>query len=1500
MKLVYRLPLLLLLLAMVPLISGGYLFYVWGMDAIRQDTIYHLEMINHDKEGELNRWMDTKKRDLRELGRRSHLREYSETLVNRERKDNLWRVTRTHFIDDILNVTIKEEGNFLTLFLIRASDGRIVASTEETMEGMFRDNESYFLHGKENTFLQNAYYSVTRKEAIITVSTPVRDRSGKVIAVLAGHVNPSELSDIMRYSGTGSCKERTFLVNSFNFIIAGPSCMKEAIHTAGVERALKGENGWDTYADHKGKLVIGYYRWLPSHDLGIISEIDEKNLLSPVLALRNRIMGFSGILVAFVLIFGVILARRISGPILELAEGAVEVGKGNLDHRIECSTGWELDQISKSFNNMTLKLKSTEETLKGTLVILEDKVAERTRELTERNLLLEREIEERKRTEEDLKKNEASLLHAQRMAMLGSWERDMENDALTVSEGFLDLFGVESSDTDSIPKFLSMVHPEDREGVKQATLEPIRVDVKFSTDYRIIKGDGEIRFARSEWEFVKPDEGKFHKEIGTIQDITEQKLAEQALRQSEERLKKISEGALEGIVISGNGVILEANPQIHEMLGYSHGELVGKSILDEIVAPEDRKFVSQKIMGGHRETYRHDIVKKDGSRRTVEVRGRNTQYRGSDVRVASIRDITDRIRSEEVLKLSEFRYRELFENIGTGIIVYQAVNGGEDFIITEINKAVETIEDVRREATIGKSLLEIFPGVVEFGLFDVLQRVHKTGVPEHFPLRRYEDERIAGWRKNFLYRLPTGEVVAAYSDETERKERENQIAELQERLNHIITGTPAVIYTCEATGDFAGTYVSDNVLDLTGYEQREFTAKSDFWISHVHEEDRERILTGLASLLEEGKYYYEYRFRIGDGTYRWMGDGMALISDGDGAPREIMGYWIDVTDRVLAEEELRISIEFENLILEISTDLIAASSDEIDRLIDRTLQKLGKFTNADRCYLFLISDNGKMMSLAYEWIYRDIESDSPSAQNIPLEEAQWFLERMAEAGVIHFPRVRKMPEETVSQKEIFLGESLQSTIAIPMVSHGVMTGFLGLSQVRYERSWKDSEITLLNIVSQNLANTLSRVKLENRLLGTTAQMEFFRLLDWAILNQTGPVAIGKICVDNMADICTAERIHIGSLDIDKFETTIFAAGPGVPDTQPENTRILDRSNLLYAEMYDAFQEGKIYVISDLGEISNLPEELAALEAEGFRTGVMIPIRVEEGVVGFMECWSREPHPFPEVELEIFSEAADSLSIGIYQDMLAERVRRYTTDLEYMVQERTEELQKTNEELESFTYSVTHDLKAPLRALQGFSNALLEDYGQRMDSTARDYTIFIKDSAQRMDKLILDLLAYSRLGKSDFLIQAIDLREIVKEALDRFAKDIIESRAEIELDVASTDVNVHILSMILVVENLVANAIKFIKKGQVPKVKIRSEIRSGSVRLWVEDQGIGIDPQHQDRIFKVFERLHGIETYPGTGIGLAIAKRVISRNGGSIGVESQVDKGSRFWIEIPLA
>lgn len=245
------------------------------------------------------------------------------------------------------------------------------------------------------------------------------------------------------------------------------------------------------------------------------------------------------------------------------------------------------------------------------------------------------------------------------------------------------------------------------------------------------------------------------------------------------------------------------------------------------------------------------------------------------------------------------------------------------------------------------------------------------------------------------------------------------------------------------------------------------------------------------------------------------------------------------------------------------------------------------------------------------------------------------------------------------------------------------------------------------------------------------------------------------------------------------------------------------------------------------------------------------------------------------------------------------LRQAAEKLEQTVADRTASLREAVEQMEEFSYSVSHDLRAPLRTITAYAGVLLEEYGGRLDDTGRNYLAKIQRSSDRMNRLTHDVLTYSRVARTQVHLEPIALERVIKDIVHQYSH-LQPPAAEIKIASPLCDVFGHETSLGQCIANLLTNAVKFIAPGTKPHVNIWTERRGKNVRAWFQDNGIGIQPEHQARIFQMFERIHPEGKYEGTGIGLTIVRKAVEKMGGSVGVESDGQNGSRFWIELRSA
>jgi PAS domain S-box-containing protein len=245
------------------------------------------------------------------------------------------------------------------------------------------------------------------------------------------------------------------------------------------------------------------------------------------------------------------------------------------------------------------------------------------------------------------------------------------------------------------------------------------------------------------------------------------------------------------------------------------------------------------------------------------------------------------------------------------------------------------------------------------------------------------------------------------------------------------------------------------------------------------------------------------------------------------------------------------------------------------------------------------------------------------------------------------------------------------------------------------------------------------------------------------------------------------------------------------------------------------------------------------------------------------------------------------------------LERHALDLERIVAERTARLRETVGELEAFSYSVAHDMRAPLRAMQGFAGILQEDESEHLSETGMDYLRRIAASANRLDLLIRDVLSYSQISRGDLRLDPVNVERLLHDILESYP-NLQSAKAEIQVEGSIPKVIANTAALTQVISNLLGNAVKFVKPGVRPQVRIHAEEKGEYVRVWFDDNGIGVPKELREKIFEIFQRLNPPSEYDGTGIGLAIVRKALERMHGRVGVESEPAHGSQFWIELKRA
>lgn len=293
--------------------------------------------------------------------------------------------------------------------------------------------------------------------------------------------------------------------------------------------------------------------------------------------------------------------------------------------------------------------------------------------------------------------------------------------------------------------------------------------------------------------------------------------------------------------------------------------------------------------------------------------------------------------------------------------------------------------------------------------------------------------------------------------------------------------------------------------------------------------------------------------------------------------------------------------------------------------------------------------------------------------------------------------------------------------------------------------------------------------------------------------------------------------------------------------------------------------------------------------------IVIPIRDEkDNVIGAIDLIYKQNRKFSEREKEVYNAMGYQIGIAIQNAKLYEELKKYTTQLEKMVKDRTQKIEKLNKELEEYIYSVSHDLRTPLMAIEGYSHILLTRFGKNLGVEVREYIKHINNAAKRTANLIKDLLRYSKLGKTELKIENVNVKDVLRYVHANFKAEIEKENVKIEYpeNFPLLKSNFELLTQIF--QNLISNSIKFRKKNEDLLIKVYYKLDPEKIKIYFEDNGIGIESEYLPKIFNIFTQID--KNLEGTGIGLAIVKKAVEVLNGKVTVSSTPGKGTTFCFE----
>lgn len=395
--------------------------------------------------------------------------------------------------------------------------------------------------------------------------------------------------------------------------------------------------------------------------------------------------------------------------------------------------------------------------------------------------------------------------------------------------------------------------------------------------------------------------------------------------------------------------------------------------------------------------------------------------------------------------------------------------------------------------------------------------------------------------------------------------------------------------------------------------------------------------------------------------------------------------------------------------------------------------------------------------------------------------------------------------------------------------------------------------------------------------------------------------VAQLIVPHFADWCTVDMIEEDGL---MRQLVVAHADPSKVKWARELQKQYPPQPEAPRGMYNVLRtkQSELYPqITDdiLRETVQDEEQLRLLQAVGMRSVMIVPLQARGVVLGTLSFVSTNPErAYKESDLVWAEELARIAALAADNARLYSDAQQAKAELETIVATRTAELEEINRELEAFSYSVSHDLRAPLRSIDGFSQALLEEYEDQLDETGRDYLRRVRAAAQRMATLIDDLLSLSRITRSELSWQPVDLTQLARSIVEHLRTTAPQRQVEVIIQEGmSTKGDPRFLSIAL--ENLLGNAWKFSSTRKEARIEMGVLEQDEKEQIFfVRDNGVGFKMDYAHKLFNPFQRLHSTQEFEGTGIGLALLKRVIHRHGGHVWAESKVDQGATFYFSLP--
>ncbi|MCC6797915.1 MAG: PAS domain-containing protein [Candidatus Hydrogenedentes bacterium] len=538
---------------------------------------------------------------------------------------------------------------------------------------------------------------------------------------------------------------------------------------------------------------------------------------------------------------------------------------------------------------------------------------------------------------------------------------------------------------------------------------------------------------------------------------------------------------------------------------------------------------------------------------------------------------------------------------------------------------------------------------------------------------------------------------------------------------------------------------------------------------------------------------------------------------------------------------------FTSLISEIASSLVDVRPETFDRVLEVILEKVGRFTASDGAYIAQYGAKKQTLPITHLWSNKSATDAGTLGADLAAAHTRAFMGELKRSGLITLGSPHAPSDKLRREQMLLTDAGIPPLLSVPLGVKHRCIGAMGLFMSGAPQAWTEDQISLLKITAHLVTSALHHDRIEEALSNERQLLRTVidNLPDYIFAKDTG----SRFILNNTAHL----RLLKASVQEEVYGKTDY-------DIFPK-----ELADQYFFDEQDVIQSGRPLV----------NREESVLTEEG-RQRWLLTTKV---------AW-RDSDGNPQGIVGMSRDITD-------RKEMAEEIEKHATLLE----QANAELQARNQELDEFTYIASHDLQEPLRKQVAFSDALREDLAAGDLNEVENDLATITSAAKRMQTLVRDLLSLSRSGRQAMDWEEIDLNQCVEMALDALEIRIEQEKAVVTQDTLPT-VRADKTLMVQLYQNLIGNAIKF-HGAAAPQIRLTVESNAEEHVLGVADNGIGIKPDYWEQIFAPFKRLHGRHEYEGTGIGLAICRKIAERHGGRIWVESAPGDGSYFKFTVPV-